>query len=135
MPPPPAVAAAGPGGAPPRLYLKTHGARVARPHLLDWAVLAVLAALDGALNAIEPFHRFVGEDAVPGLRYPLKDNTVPVWAVPVLAVAAPVAVVAGMYVRRRNVYDLHHAILGKFSCTCHSCSCSCSAAAPGGFWQ
>ncbi|KAG2612796.1 lipid phosphate phosphatase 2-like [Panicum virgatum] len=112
MPPPPAVAAAGPGGAPPRLYLKTHGARVARPHLLDWAVLAVLAALDGALNAIEPFHRFVGEDAVPGLRYPLKDNTVPVWAVPVLAVAAPVAVVAGMYVRRRNVYDLHHAILG-----------------------
>ena len=133
MPPPPPVAAARPGA--PRLYLRTHGTRVARLHLLDWAVLAVLAALDGALNAIEPFHRFVGEDAVPGLRYPLKDNTVPVWAVPVLAVAAPVAVVAGMYVRRRNVYDLHHAILGKFSCTCHSCSCSCSAAAPGGYWQ
>ncbi|XP_022681900.1 lipid phosphate phosphatase 2 isoform X2 [Setaria italica] len=109
--PPPAGLAAHPG-APPRLYLKTHGTRVARLHLLDWAVLVLLAALDGALNLIEPFHRFVGEDTVPGLRYPLKDNTVPVWAVPVLAVAAPVAVVAGIYVRRRNVYDLHHAILG-----------------------
>ena len=66
MPPPPPVAAARSGA--PRLYLRTHGTRVARLHLLDWAVLAVLAALDGALNAIEPFHRFVGEDMVPGLR-------------------------------------------------------------------
>ncbi|PUZ59962.1 hypothetical protein GQ55_4G084900 [Panicum hallii var. hallii] len=110
MPPPPPVAAARPGA--PRLYLKTHGTRIARLHLLDWVVLAVLVALDGALNAIEPFHRFVGEDMVADLRYPLKDNTVPVWAVPVLAVFAPMAIVAGIYVRRRNVYDLHHAILG-----------------------
>ncbi|RLM84691.1 transcription factor PCF3 [Panicum miliaceum] len=52
-----AVAAAHPSA--PRLYLKTHGTRVARLHLLDWVVLALLVALDGALNAIEPFHRFV----------------------------------------------------------------------------
>ncbi|CAN6201131.1 unnamed protein product [Urochloa humidicola] len=116
MPPPapvlPAHATGAPPPPPPRLYLKTHGARVARLHLLDWVVLVLLAALDVALNAIEPFHRFVGEDAVPGLRYPLGDNTVPVWAVPVVAVAMPMAIVAGIYVRRRNVYDLHHAILG-----------------------
>jgi hypothetical protein len=86
MPPP--VAAARLGA--PRLYLKTHGTRVARLHLLDWVVLAVLVALDGALNAIEPFHRFVGEDMVADLRYPLKDNTVPVWAVPVRRVRARV---------------------------------------------
>lgn len=136
MPPPPPLLPAGLAahsgpGAPPRLYLKAHGTRVAKQHLLDWAVLVFLAALDGALNVIEPFHRFVGEDAVPDLRYPLKGNTVPVWAVPVLAVAAPAAVVAGMYVRRRNAYDLHHAILGKFfNLLCHcsaplSCSCVC----------
>lgn len=90
MPPPPAAAAAtarpgpGPGPGPPQVYyLKTHGTRVARPHLLDWVVLLLLVALDAALNFIEPFHRFVGADMMPGLRYPLKDNTVPVWAVPV----------------------------------------------------
>ncbi|PVH65083.1 hypothetical protein PAHAL_2G419600 [Panicum hallii] len=58
---PPAAAAAVAAARPraPRLYLKTHGTRVARLHLLDWVVLALLVALDGALNAIEPFHRFV----------------------------------------------------------------------------
>ncbi|XP_066371618.1 lipid phosphate phosphatase 2-like [Miscanthus floridulus] len=107
---PPAPATARPG--PAQVYLKSHGTRVARPHLLDWAVLVFLVALDGALNFIEPFHRFVGADMMPGLRYPLKDNTVPVWAVPVVAVVGPVAIIVGIYVRRRNVYDLHHAILG-----------------------
>jgi hypothetical protein len=88
MPPPPpapASATARPGPPQPQVYLKSHGIRVARPHLLDWAVLVLLVALDGALNFIEPFHRFVGADMMPGLRYPLKDNTVPVWAVPVRA--------------------------------------------------
>lgn len=110
---PPAAAAATARPAPPQVYyLKSHGTRVARPHLLDWLVLLFLVALDGALNFIEPFHRFVGADMMPGLRYPLKDNTVPVWAVPVVAVVAPAAIIVGMYVRRRNVYDLHHAVLG-----------------------
>ncbi|OEL34480.1 Lipid phosphate phosphatase 2 [Dichanthelium oligosanthes] len=114
MPPPSVVVGhPGPGAPPPRFYLKNHGTRVARLHLLDWAVLVLLVALDAALNVIEPFHRFVGEDAVPGLRYPLKSNTVPVWAVPVVAVVVPVVIVVGIYLRRRNVYDLHHAILGK----------------------
>nr|CAB3470854.1 unnamed protein product [Digitaria exilis] len=113
-PPPPQVVVATAHPGPPRFYLKTDGTRVARLHLLDWVVLVVLVAVDVALNAIEPFHRFVGEDMVPDLRYPLKNNTVPVWAVPVVAVVMPMAIVAGIYVRRRNVYDLHHAILGKF---------------------
>ncbi|EER90037.1 hypothetical protein BDA96_10G248600 [Sorghum bicolor] len=108
MPPPPPATAT----ARPQVYLKSHGTRVARPHLLDWVVLIFLVAVDGALNFIEPFHRFVGADMMPGLRYPLKDNTVPVWAVPVVAVVVPVAIIAGIYVRRRNAYDLHHAILG-----------------------
>ncbi|KAF8658997.1 hypothetical protein HU200_058839 [Digitaria exilis] len=123
MPPPPQVVVATAHPGPPRFYLKTDGTRVARLHLLDWVVLVVLVAVDVALNAIEPFHRFVGQDMVPDLRYPLKNNTVPVWAVPVrscvfihkvVAVVMPMAIVAGIYVRRRNVYDLHHAILGKF---------------------
>jgi diacylglycerol diphosphate phosphatase / phosphatidate phosphatase len=108
MPPPSAATAQ-------HVYLKTDGTRVARVHLSDWIVLVLLAVIDGVLNIIEPFHRFVGEDMIPGLRFPLKPNTVPVWAVPVLAVVGPVAIIVGVYMKRRNVYDLHHAILGKSS--------------------
>ncbi|KAK3130816.1 hypothetical protein QOZ80_6BG0498390 [Eleusine coracana subsp. coracana] len=107
MPPPPVRC----GGA-QHVYLKTHGTRVARVHLSDWVVLVLLVVIDGVLNLIEPFHRFVGEDMIPGLRYPLKDNTVPVWAVPVVAVVGPMLIIVGIYMKRRNVYDLHHAILG-----------------------
>jgi hypothetical protein len=76
--PPPAIRL-----GPPQPYLKTHGGKVARLHRFDWAVLLLLVAADVGLNLIEPFHRFVGEDMLTDLRYPLKSNTVPVWAVPV----------------------------------------------------
>ncbi|AQK88215.1 Lipid phosphate phosphatase 2 [Zea mays] len=98
---------------PPHPYLKTHGGKVARLHRLDWAVLLLIAAADVGLNLVEPFHRFVGEDMLADLRYPLKSNTVPVWAVPVYAVIGPIVVFVGLYLKRRNVYDMHHAILGK----------------------
>jgi len=78
MPPPAAIRL-----GPPHPYLKTHGGKVARLHGFDWAVLLLLVAADVGLNLIEPFHRFVGEDMLTDLRYPLKSNTVPVWAVPV----------------------------------------------------
>ena len=145
MPPPPP--------APPTIrlghphpYLKTHGSKVARLHLYDWVVLALLVAIDVGLNLIEPFHRFVGADMMADLRYPLKSNTVPVWAVPVhlsiythrslflaqdqeksfrwikdhcfevgqiYAIIGPIIIIVGIYMKRRNVYDMHHAILGR----------------------
>ncbi|GFP79164.1 lipid phosphate phosphatase 1 [Phtheirospermum japonicum] len=46
------------------------------------------------------------------LKYPMKENTVPVWAVPIYAVLLPIAIFVFFYLRRRDVYDLHHAILG-----------------------
>lgn len=87
MPPPPPRLTATPSatirlGA-PHPYLKTHGTKVARLHLFDWLVLVLLAIIDVVLNLIQPFYRFVGEDMMTSLRYPMKDNTVPVWAVPV----------------------------------------------------
>lgn len=51
--------------------------------MYDWIVLILLVVVDGILNIIEPFHRFVGSDMMTDLRYPMKDNTVPFWAVPV----------------------------------------------------
>lgn len=49
----------------------------------DWLILLLLVIIDAVLNIIEPFHRFVGEGMMTDLRYPLKDNTIPFWAVPV----------------------------------------------------
>ncbi|KAM0919566.1 hypothetical protein ACQ4PT_008123 [Festuca glaucescens] len=110
--PAPAVAQAAIRMAAPPPYLRTHGAKVARLHLVDWIVLVLLAAIAGVLNIIEPFHRFVGKDMMDTLLYPLKDNTVPIWAVGVIALVAPVLIFVGIYLKRRNSYDLHHAILG-----------------------
>jgi hypothetical protein len=120
MPAPAPAAAAAVRLGPPPPYLKTHGGKVARLHMLDWIVLVLLGAIDVGLNLIEPFHRFVGKDMLDSLLYPLKDNTVPVWAVPILAVLVPMLIFAGIYIKRRNTYDLHHAILGRLSLHCVS---------------
>jgi len=87
MPPPPATPASGAATA-MRPYLRTHGKQVARLHLFDWAVLLLLVAMYAVLGLLQPFHRFVAEDMMASLRYPMKDNTVPSWAVPVRCIYA-----------------------------------------------
>ncbi|KAK8938076.1 Lipid phosphate phosphatase 2 [Platanthera guangdongensis] len=61
---------------------------------------------------IEPFHRFVGMDMMADLRYPLKSNTVPVWAVSLIAILLPAFIIIGLYIKKPYVYDLHNALLG-----------------------
>nr|CAB3473814.1 unnamed protein product [Digitaria exilis] len=85
---------------------------VVRSHTCDWFALVLLVAADVLLNAVEPFHRFVGAGMMEDLRYPLKSNTVPIWAVPIIAVIGPMVIFFIVFLRKKNVYDLHHAILG-----------------------
>ncbi|KAK3036541.1 hypothetical protein RJ639_030982 [Escallonia herrerae] len=92
--------------------LRSHGITLARTHMHDWLILMLLVVIDVILNVIHPFYRFVGKDMMADLKYPLKSNTVPLWAVPVYAVLLPMAIFLLFYLRRRDVYDLHHAILG-----------------------
>ncbi|GMN38647.1 hypothetical protein TIFTF001_007878 [Ficus carica] len=119
--------------------IRSHGAAVARNHMHDWMILVILVVIEVILFVIHPFYRFVGKDMMDDLKYPLKDNTVPVWAVPVsstpfvsqgivqfslpnfhalhvlvtmYAVLLPIVVFLLIYLRRRDVYDLHHAVLG-----------------------
>ncbi|KAL1531870.1 Lipid phosphate phosphatase 2 [Salvia divinorum] len=91
---------------------RTHGAQVARFHMHDWLILFLLVGIDIILNVIEPFHRFVGQDMMTDLKYPLKDNTVPFWAVPIVGIVLPQTIILVFYFIRRDVYDLHHALLG-----------------------
>ncbi|GJN18142.1 hypothetical protein PR202_gb05271 [Eleusine coracana subsp. coracana] len=100
------AASSSPGCASPTVL------KVARSHAWDWVALVLLVVLEVLLNIIEPFHRFVGADMMTDLRYPLKSNTVPIWAVPIYAVIGPMIIFTLVYIRRRNVYDLHHAMLG-----------------------
>ncbi|XP_059670640.1 lipid phosphate phosphatase 2-like isoform X2 [Cornus florida] len=92
--------------------VRSHGVTVARTHCYDWLILMLLGAMVLILNVINPFYRFVGKDMMTDLKYPLKSNTVPIWAVPVYAVILPMAIFFGFYIHRRDVYDLHHATLG-----------------------
>ncbi|KEH44176.1 lipid phosphate phosphatase-like protein [Medicago truncatula] len=92
--------------------IKSHGATLARNHIHDWLMLVLLILIEVILNVIHPFRRFVGRDMMEDLRYPMKQNTVPVWAVPLYAVLLPIFVFLFFYMRRRDVYDLHHSVLG-----------------------
>ncbi|MQL90812.1 hypothetical protein Taro_023404 [Colocasia esculenta] len=92
--------------------IKSHGIKVARFHMHDWFILLLLVAIEVGLNVINPFYRFVGKDMMTDLSYPLKSNTVPFWAVPLVAIILPFAIFIAIYFMRRDVYDLHHAILG-----------------------
>ncbi|POO01912.1 Lipid phosphate phosphatase [Trema orientale] len=92
--------------------VKSHGVKIVKVHMNDWLILLLLVAIVIMLNAIEPFHRFVSEEMMSDLKYPFREDTVPFWAVPIYAVLLPFAIFFVYYYFRRDVYDLHHAILG-----------------------
>ncbi|XP_019453112.1 PREDICTED: protein PLASTID MOVEMENT IMPAIRED 2-like [Lupinus angustifolius] len=92
----------------------SHGYTVARTHKHDWFILLLLVLIEIVLYIINPFYRFVGKDMMTDLKYPLKSTTVPFWAVPIYAVLLPMLIFLVVYIRRRDVYDLHHSILGLF---------------------
>ncbi|KAL4582495.1 hypothetical protein LXL04_007045 [Taraxacum kok-saghyz] len=92
--------------------LRSHGMVVAKTHMYDWLILVVLAVIMTVLSCIHPFYRHVGKDMMTDLKYPLQDNTVPIWAVPIYAILFPIGVFLAFYFFRRDVYDLHHATLG-----------------------
>eukprot|EP00258_Populus_trichocarpa_P039542 XP_024455561.1 lipid phosphate phosphatase 2 isoform X3 [Populus trichocarpa] len=91
--------------------VRSHGATVAKTHMHDWLMVVLLVVIEVILYLTPPFYRYVGKDMMTDLRYPLLDNTVPAWAVPMYAVLLPVVIFLVVYYRRRDVYDLHHAIL------------------------
>nr|XP_018686207.1 PREDICTED: lipid phosphate phosphatase 2-like isoform X3 [Musa acuminata subsp. malaccensis] len=92
--------------------VQSHGIKVARTHKFDWLILIFLVVLVMVLKIVHPFYRFVGKDMMNDLRYPFKTSTIPSWALPIIAIVLPASIFIAVYFRRREVYDLHHSILG-----------------------
>ncbi|KAJ0771018.1 putative phosphatidic acid phosphatase type 2/haloperoxidase, phospholipid phosphatase [Helianthus annuus] len=92
--------------------IRSHGLALARIHFHDWLILSLLLAVMIILSLVHPFNRFVGRDMMTDLKYPMRESTIPFWTVPLYAVLLPVAVFGAFYYYRRDVYDLHHAVLG-----------------------
>ncbi|KAL5164424.1 Lipid phosphate phosphatase 2 [Glycine soja] len=94
------------------MVFQSTGSKLALSHMHDWLILLLLAAMDGALNMIEPFHRYIGKDMMRDLMFPFKEDTIPMWGVPILSIFIPILIFIAFYFARRDVYDLHHATLG-----------------------
>eukprot|EP00252_Welwitschia_mirabilis_P020202 TRINITY_DN4900_c0_g1_i1.p1 TRINITY_DN4900_c0_g1~~TRINITY_DN4900_c0_g1_i1.p1 ORF type:complete len:306 (+),score=37.85 TRINITY_DN4900_c0_g1_i1:238-1155(+) len=91
----------------------SQGYEVLKYHKHDWLMILGLLITEAILLVwVPPFYRFVGKGMMTDLRYPFKGNTVPIWAVPMLALVVPALVFLFYYFRRRDPNDLHHAILG-----------------------
>ncbi|RDX65977.1 putative lipid phosphate phosphatase 4, partial [Mucuna pruriens] len=65
------------------MAFQSPGSKLAVVHMHDWLVLLLLAAMDGVLNLVEPFHRYVGKEMMVDLMFPFKEDTIPMWGVPV----------------------------------------------------
>ncbi|KAF9173600.1 hypothetical protein BGX20_002737 [Mortierella sp. AD010] len=82
-------------------------------YLFDWVFCAILLLLFFLLDKTEPFHRqFSVQNTAIMFPYAEKE-TIPTWALALIAVVFPVVVIAvvGLGVRR-SPYDFHNGILG-----------------------
>ncbi|CAL0317697.1 unnamed protein product [Lupinus luteus] len=94
------------------MAFQSAGCKLALSHKQDWLILLLLGAIEGVLNIIEPFHRYIGKDMMADLMFPFKEDSIPMWAVPILSIVIPILIFVAFYLARKDIYDLHHAILG-----------------------
>ncbi|KAI8353603.1 phosphatidic acid phosphatase type 2/haloperoxidase [Mortierella sp. GBAus27b] len=82
-------------------------------YLLDWILCCILLLLFFLLDNVEPFHReFSVENKA--IMFPYKEQeTIPIWALGLMAVAFPVLVILVVSLGiRRSLYDVHNGFLG-----------------------
>ncbi|KAL3719458.1 hypothetical protein ACJRO7_004423 [Eucalyptus globulus] len=97
--------------------MRSNGMKVARTHIYDWLILMLLVVIGSLIHFIHPFHCFVGKGMMTNLMYPPKSDTVPFWAVPMYALLLPMVIFVVVNLwrcpeKKRDIYDLHHAVLG-----------------------
>ncbi|XP_002981022.2 lipid phosphate phosphatase 2 [Selaginella moellendorffii] len=83
-----------------------------RFHLHDWLAIIFLLGMEALLLVIHPFKRYIGEPMIDDYKFPFNNNTIPVAAVPVIALVIPLIFIIGYYIRNRDLRDLHYGFLG-----------------------
>jgi diacylglycerol diphosphate phosphatase/phosphatidate phosphatase len=82
-------------------------------HLRDWLWVGVMIVLELVVYLVwPPFHRFVSKTKMQEYLYPHSPETVPTWAIGIIAVLVPFLVFLFYYIRRRSIRDFHNAFLG-----------------------
>eukprot|EP00271_Cylindrocystis_brebissonii_P015330 TRINITY_DN3788_c0_g1_i1.p1 TRINITY_DN3788_c0_g1~~TRINITY_DN3788_c0_g1_i1.p1 ORF type:complete len:298 (-),score=28.83 TRINITY_DN3788_c0_g1_i1:37-930(-) len=78
---------------------------------LDWIFLLLLIVVDVGLSLLPTFERYISKDMLEGITYPLKGNSVPTPAVPVLGFVIPLAMLIAFWLFQRDKADFHQAVL------------------------
>ncbi|XP_072991177.1 lipid phosphate phosphatase 2-like isoform X1 [Typha latifolia] len=92
--------------------VQSHGVKLAKTHKYDWFIIALLIVVLAVLEFSHPFYRYIGKGMMTDFKYPHKSNTIPFWAVLIIAVVLPLVIFITLYLYRKDVYDLHNATLG-----------------------
>ncbi|GJJ75595.1 diacylglycerol diphosphate phosphatase / phosphatidate phosphatase [Entomortierella parvispora] len=93
--------------------LRNPTTRLYASYAFDWIFCVIILILFFLLDRAEPFHRqFSVENTA--IMFPMKaKDTIPVWALVLIAVVFPVLMIAVVAVGvRRSIYDFHNGILG-----------------------
>lgn len=85
-----------------------------KKYMLDWFVICLLVLIDIGLNVIHPNQRYINSEMLKYLTFPLKHNSVPVIAIPVIALVVPITFFVIFFIFRKDIADLHQALLGLF---------------------
>ncbi|GAQ90486.1 lipid phosphate phosphatase [Klebsormidium nitens] len=86
-----------------------------RLHWPDWALCVSLLLLKVVLLVAPTFISYVDKDHLVWLRYPIRKNTVPGWALQIIQTVIPGVAVLIFFALQRNKRDMHHGLLGLFT--------------------
>ena len=79
---------------------------------ISWATVVVCVVVLVVTETAQPKEAYVLKDELPQLSYPLLPNTVPAWALPVISILLPAAVLAAyVWTCARRPSELHHLLL------------------------
>jgi diacylglycerol diphosphate phosphatase/phosphatidate phosphatase len=75
---------------------------------LNWGTVILLGIIAVSMEKAAPREAYIRKDILPMISYPLFANTVPSWAVPVIAIPGPIAVFALlMFLGKVRASDMH----------------------------
>lgn len=79
---------------------------------MDWGIVGAMILITGCSQLAQPRDAYITKVGLSAVSYPLRDNSVPSWTVPIIGIVIPAVVVAGHnLLLRRSRVELHHLLL------------------------